>query len=66
MTQVNHSERDMVNTQEIGVFPVKADEQGTKPIDPGETAFIGKPSFVDLRVEQAFAPSPGSDRYPVK
>jgi hypothetical protein len=60
MTQVNHSERDMVSAQEVGVFPVKADEQGTKLIDPGETAFIGKTAFVDLGIEQAFAPALGS------
>jgi hypothetical protein len=60
MPQVNHSERDMMSTQEVGVFPVKADEQGTKLIDPGETTFIGEAAFVDLRVEQAFAPPFGS------
>jgi len=43
----------------MGVFPVKADEHGTKLIDPGETAFIGKAPLVDLRVEPAFAPALG-------
>jgi hypothetical protein len=30
MAQVDHSKRDMVSTQEVGVFTVKADEQGSE------------------------------------
>lgn len=44
-----------MSTQEACVLSVKPDEQRTKLIDPGETAFVGKAPLVDFSVEQAFA-----------
>src|SRR5690606_29184599 len=37
----------------------KADEQGTKLIDPGKAAFGGKAMLVNRSVEQTFAPTFG-------
>lgn len=55
MTQINHSKRDMMSTQAVGILPVKSDKQCAKLIDPSETAFVGKAPFVHLGIEQAFA-----------
>ena len=55
MTQVDHGECDVMSTQEVGVFPVKTDQQGTKLIDPGKTAFVREALPVDFGIEQAFA-----------
>jgi len=57
MTQVDQSKSDMMSAQEVGVFTVKSDEQRTEFIDPGKRTFVGKAPFVDLGVEQAFAPA---------
>lgn len=59
MAQVDHSERDMVSAQEVGVLTVKANEQGSELIHPGKAVFVGKASLVDVGVEQTFAPASG-------
>lgn len=60
MTQVDHSESDVMSTQAIGIFAVVADQQGAELVDPGETAFTGgEAALVDLRIEQTLAPAPG-------
>ena len=59
MAQVDHSKSDMVSTQEVGVFTVKADKQRSELINPGKAALGGKASLVDLSVEQTFAPAFG-------
>jgi hypothetical protein len=60
MTEVNHSKRDMMSTQQVSIFTVKPDKQGTELIDPSKTALAGEALFVNLGVEQAFAPCAGS------
>lgn len=57
MTQINHRKDDMMSAQEVGILTIKPDEQGSEFIDPGETTFVRKALFVDLGVEQAFAPT---------
>ena len=41
-------------SQEVRILAIKTDQERTKLVNPGETAFTGEPSFVDLGVEQAF------------
>jgi len=59
MAQVDHSECDMVSTQEVGVLTVKADEQSSELIDPGKAVFGSKAMLVNRSVEQTFAPTFG-------
>ena len=39
----------------MSLLAVKADEQGTKLVDPSKTALRSEATFIDIRIEQAFA-----------
>lgn len=54
MAQVNHGIGDVVSTEKIGIFALKAYQQRTKLIDPGKTALVREAMLVNGRVEQAF------------
>jgi hypothetical protein len=57
MTQVDQSKNDMMSAQEMSIFPVKPDEQGSEFVDPSQAVFTGKAPFVNRCVEQTFAPA---------
>ena len=59
MTQVNHSESDMMAAEKVGIFAIKADEQRAELVNPGETPFTGETLPVNRRVEQAFTSALG-------
>lgn len=46
-----------MSAQEVGIFPVKPDEQGSELINPGKTMLVGKATFINIGIEQAFATS---------
>ena len=55
MTQVDHSKGDVMTAKKIHIFAVKAQQQGSKLIDPGEGALTGKTMFVNIGREKSFA-----------
>ena len=59
MTQVNHGKGNQVTAHEIDIPAVKAQQQRPELVHPGEGALTGETPFVDLRIEQAFAPALG-------
>ena len=50
MTQVNHSESDMMAAEKVGIFAIKADEQRAELVNPGETPFTGETLPVNRRL----------------
>ena len=47
MTQINESKSQVMRTEKVGVFAVKAKEQRSKLVNPSKTAFTGEAQFVD-------------------
>jgi len=47
MTQVDYSKGNVVAAKKTHIFAVKAQQQGSKLIDPGECALTGKTMFVN-------------------
>lgn len=59
MTQVNHSESDIMAAKKVGSFAIKADKQSAELVNPGEGAFTGETLTVHLGAKQAFTPALG-------
>ena len=57
MAKIDKSKDNMVSAQEVGILAVKADEKGTKLINPGKATLRSKAAFVNLGVEKAFTPT---------
>ena len=46
----------MMSAEKVGILAIKTDEQRSKLVNPGETAFTGEALFVDRSIEEAFPP----------
>lgn len=45
----------MMPSKKVSILTVKTDQQSTKLVDPGETAFTGEAMFIHSGIEEAFA-----------
>lgn len=59
MTQVNHSESDVMTTKKVDIFSIIADQQSAEFVDPGEASFTGESLVVNGGIKQAFTSSFG-------
>ena len=51
MTQVNEGKSEMMSAEKISILAVITDEQRSKLVDPGKTAFTREALLVDSSIE---------------
>lgn len=49
MTEVNECKGEMMGSEKVGILATKTDEQGSKLVNPSETAFSGETPLVICR-----------------